>query len=163
MAADKSIPVVAPRNDPAALEPYRKSQATKIAGQRPGFTYQWCRPEELDTKLRRHEIGSQHTGYLMVDPWEVVAQDKIELPGPGMPSAGKSTDTTVNNGELILLCTPDENAAKYARIEQEMDKLIDRRLSTGESHSFGDTSFKTRTAGDRGQKVSVNKLLDGVQ
>jgi len=169
MAAKTEAPVetVAPRNDPAPLDVYRKSQATKIAGQRPGFHYEWFRPDQLAIKLKPHQIPDEntgkYTGFLMVDAWEVVRDDSITLPGPGMPSAGKPTDTTVTNGELILCCTPESNYAKYAHIEKLQDDIIDRRLSVGESVNFGDTSFKTRTLADRGQRLSVNKLLDGVQ
>lgn len=167
MAGKESVPVVAQRNDPNPLEPYRKSRSTEIAGRRPGFTYEWFRRDQLAVKLSPHQIPDEltgkYTGFLMVDGWEAVPVDKIEIPGPGMPSAGKPVDTVVTNGELVLCCTPDENYAKYAVIERKLDQLVDKRLTAGESHDFGDASFKTRTMGDRGQKISINKLLDGVQ
>lgn len=164
MAKPDSVETVAPRNDPKSLEPYAKSLATKVSGARPGFTQHWFRPDQLTglkSKLLPHEIGGVHTGYHMVDGWTVVSLDAVKLER-GMDSAGKPTDTTVSNGDLILCETPNENFAKYAVIEAKHDQLIDKRLSGGESVSFGDTSFKTRTHGDRGQRVSVNKLLDGV-
>ena len=160
----KDIETVAPRNDPKPLEPYAKSQATKVSGARPGFTQHWFRPEQLEglgSKLRPHEIGNEHVGFFMVDGWTVVENKDVKLER-GMASAGKPTDTMVTNGELILCETPTENFSKYAIIEAKMDALIDRRLSQGETHSYGDTSFKTRTHGDKGQRMSVNKLLDGV-
>src|SRR5260221_435811 len=90
--ATEAVPTVAPRNDPNPLEPYAKSEATKIAGERPGFTYHWFRPEQLATNTSKHEIGNKHTGYLMVDGWEVVPRAEVKIPGRGMASAGKPMD-----------------------------------------------------------------------
>ena len=161
--AKEAVPTVATRNDPRPLEPYAKSQATRISGEKPGFTYQWFRPEQLAEKLSKHEIGNDHTGYFMVDPWEVVSKEAITLPGPGMASAGKPTDTTVTNGELILCCTPTENHAKYQAMERLNDALIDKRLTGGEKINFGSrTSFKTRTMGGRDAlEASANDILAG--
>jgi hypothetical protein len=165
MAAKETVPVVAPRVDPVSLEPYRKSQATKFANERPGFKYHWFRPDELPVKLRPHEIGSPHTGYLMVDAWEVVKSGEIELPGPGLPSGGKPLDTTVNRGDIVLCCTPEANFAKYGVIEKKMDTLIDHRLTGGERVNFGQkTNFKTRTVGGReGLDASATDVLAGVR
>lgn len=163
MAAKDAVPTVPQRNDPKPLEPYRKSRSTEIAAQRPGFQYQWMRPEDVEWKSRPHEIGNKHVGYFEVGGWEVVRKNEIKTPGPGMPSAGTPVDTTVTNGELILMCLPDAEHIKYAEMERLNDELIDKRLTTGESHSFGNTSFKTRTTGGKASlDANVNKILEGV-
>ena len=160
--SDAPVETVAPRNDPKALEPYAKSQATKVSGARPGFTQHWFRKDQMEQKLRAHEIGNSHVGFLMVDGWTVVSRGAVTLER-GMASAGTPTDTTVTNGELFLCETPDENFAKYAVIERKMDALIDGRLSGGETLNLGgNTKFKTRTAGGRaGLEASANDILNG--
>ena len=163
-AAKDTVPTVAPRNDPKALEPYAKSRATQISGQRKGFHQEWFRPEQVEQKLNPHEIGNSHTGFLMVEGWTVVPVDKIQLER-GMASAGTPVDTVVTNGELVLLETPDENYAKYGVIEKLNDSLIDKRLSGGERVNLGGkTTFKTRTMGGReGLDASAGDILQGVQ
>ncbi len=161
--SSKDAPTVPKRNDPAALEPYAKSQATKAENQDPNFAYEWFREDQLELKLHRHEIGSQSTGYLMVEPWEHVTQDQGIALGRGPASDGKPLDTRVRKGDLWLCRTPKDNHAKYARIEHENDALIDRRLSGGQRADIGnDVSITTRTMGDNGRSVNLNKMLDGV-
>jgi hypothetical protein len=161
-----SVPVVPRRKDPKALEPYAKSRATVVKNARPGFHQEWFRPDQLPNKLTDHEIGSEHTGYHMVEGWTVVSMDKVQLER-GMASAGKPLDTVVSNGELVLCETPDENYAKYKVIEDIEDKLIDKRLAGGERHNFKDGkatgSLKSRVVGGRdGVDVSTNDVLNGV-
>ncbi len=147
----KEVPTVAKRNDPAALEPYAKSQATKAEGQDPAFAYHWFREDQLDVKCRPHEIGNERTGYLMVAGWQPVAQTEGIVTGRGPAAGGTSTDTTIRKGDLVLCKLPKEEHAKYAVIEKKNDAIVDKRLSAGERHEFGqNTRFKTRTVGGRG-------------
>lgn len=166
----KSIEVVetvAPRNDPNPLAPYAKSQALQLSGMDPAFAYEWFRQDQLKVKLSRHEIGSEATGYLMVEPWEVVSVGDVGQ-GRAREDAGKPLDTKVTNGELILCRTPKDNHAKYGVIEAANDSLIDKRLSQGERHRMGSSShpinFKTRTAGGRaGLGADPNDIIGGIQ
>lgn len=160
----EDVPVVAPRNDPKALEPYAQSKSLQLAGQDPDFEYQWFRKDQLTVKLRQHEVGDKHTGFLMVDPWEVVHYSAELSQGRPRDDAGKPVDTTVTNGELVLCRTPKTNYAKYAVIEKKRDDLIDARLSKGVREPLGDGStFKTRTVGGRdGLGANANNILAGV-
>lgn len=155
--------VVPPRNDPNPLEPYSRSRALELAGRDPGFHYEWKHPSDVATHLRPQEIGDQFTGYLMIDPWEVVDDRQGVTQGRGRADAGKAVDTTVTNGELVLMRTTQENAAKYRVIEQRRDRLIDQRLYKGERVNLpGGSNFKTRTVGGRdGLSIDPNDALQG--
>lgn len=167
MAARDQIPegkIVPPRNDPKALEPYARSKALELQGRDPEFEYQWFRPDQLSEKLSRHEIGNQFTGFLMVDPWEVVDTTQGVTQVRTRDDAGRGVDTTMTNGDLVLCRTPRANHAKYAVIEQRMDEKIDQRLAGGQAHNFGyGTTFKTRTVGGDPERHSVaTKVLEGI-
>ena len=160
--------IVAPRHDPSPLEPYAKSKALELAGQSPDFEHHWFRRDELAEKLRPHEIGDKHVGFLMVDAWEVVDNTKGVTQGRSRDDAGKPVDTVMTNGELILCRTRKENHAKYAVIEKLRDNMIDKRLSGGEGHKFTEgtagATFKTRTAGGRDSlDASATDIIAGVQ
>lgn len=159
-----AVPVVPPRNDPKALEPYGKSRALELAGRDPGFEYQWFRKDQLPTKTVPHEIGRPDVGYLMVDAWEVVHKTKGLEQGRSRDDAGKPVDTVMTNGELVLCRLPKSEFAKYAVIDRKTDELISKRLTGGEKHAFGEaTFFKTRTLGGRqAEASSVNDILQGV-
>lgn len=163
MPKQDDAPVVAPRNDPAALEPYSRSRALELAGRRPDMEYQWIRRDQVADYTRAREIGNQYTGYLMVDPWEVVDDKQGLSQGKARADAGKPVDTVMTNGELILVCTTKENHRKYAVIEEKMDGLIDKRLSKGERINLpGGSNFKTRTVGGRaGLDIDPNEALSG--
>jgi hypothetical protein len=156
-------PTVPKRKDPAALEPYAKSQSTRAENQDPRFQYEWFRIDQLEEKLRRHEIGDQTTGYLMVEPWEHVTDDQGIVTGRGPAADGKPLDTRIRKGDLWLLRTPKENHAKYARIEQIRDGLITDRLVKGERHTVGKNSrIQTRVVGGHdGLDADVNNMAFG--
>ena len=161
-SAPVEVKVVAPRNDPKALEPYAKPQWSKIKNQRPDREYQWFRRDQLDYKTRPHEIGNAHTGFLMVDGWDIEHDDSIQT-GRQRDDAGSPVDTVVTNGELVLCSTPKSNFAKYQVIERKQDALIDQRFTGGQKIGFGGkTSFKTRTVGGRdGIEQSAHDILQG--
>ncbi len=144
------VPTVAKRNDPAALEPYAKSQSTKAENVPAGFVPQWFRTgsTEMDEKLRPHEIGDATTGYLMVAGWQVCTREDGIITGRGPAAGSNTTDTTITKGDLTLCMLPVEEHAKYAKIESLRQLAVDKRLTGGERHNFGSqTTFRTRTVG----------------
>ena len=159
-----TAPVVPPRNDPKPLEPYARSRSLELAGLNPDFVHQWFRRDEIADKTRAHEIGAVGVGFLMVDAWEVVDTTMGVTNGRARDDAGKPVDTTVTNGDLVLLRTTKENYEKYEVIGRKRDELIDQRLAGGQAHNFGfGTSFKTRTAGGRASlDAAPTKILEGV-
>jgi len=164
MPKDTDTKVVPPRNDPKPLEPYARSRALELQGLNPDFHHQWFRPDEVANKTRPHEIGDKFVGYFMVDAWEVVDTTHGVTQGRARDDAGKPVDTVMTNGELVLLRTTKENYAKYERIEELRDAIIDKRLAGGQAHNFGyGTKFKTRTAGGRNSiDAAPSDILQGV-
>lgn len=158
-----ATPIVPPRNDPKALEPYAKSKALELQGRTPGFKYEWIRRSDVEYKSRPHEIGDSVVGFLMVDGWEVVDSRQGVTQGRARDDAGRPVDTVMTNGELVLMRTTDENHAKYQVIERKRDALIDKRLAGGQRHSFGNASnFKTRTVGGHPDAMSIQQVYQGV-
>jgi hypothetical protein len=143
----KATPIVAKRNDPAALEPYSKSRSTQAENQDPNFKYHWFRPDQLEAKCREHEIGNARTGYLMVAGWQVVSKAEGIETGPGPAAGSNNTDSTVSKGDLVLCKLPNEEHAKYAVIDKKNDQLVSKRFE-GERHEFGmQTSFRSKVVG----------------
>lgn len=159
----KDVPTVAKRNDPAKYEPYAKSQSTLIQGEDPNFKYEWVRPDQVEAKCRAHEIGDEHTGYLMVAGWEVVHKTDGITTGRGPAAGSNNTDSTVTKGDLVLLKLPLDEYAKYQVIERKRDAAITRRLYTPEEHRVGANSrIRTRIVGGAdglNADVSANNTL----
>jgi hypothetical protein len=157
----KDVPTVAKRNDPASLEPYAKSQATKAENVPPGWVAHWFREDQLEEKCRPHEIGNERTGFLMVAGWQLCTKNDGIVTGRGPAAGGTSTDTTVRKGDLVLCKIPKEEHDKYAVIERANDELVNKRLTVGEKHNFGsNTTFRTRTVGGRdGLDASTSDIL----
>ncbi len=148
MSSKEVVPTVAKRNDPAAYEPYAKSEATKALGQDPDFRYQWVRPDQVEAKCRAHEIGDERTGFLMVGPWQVVTKSEGLTLGRGPAAGSNHTDTTVTRGDLVLIKLHQAEHAKYAVIERKRDELITTRLTQGEGARLGkNTRIRTRVVG----------------
>ena len=162
--AEAEVPVVPPRNDPKALEPYGKSQALQLAGRDPGFEYQWFRRDQLPTKTASHEIGHESFGFWIVEGWEVVHKTKGLEQGRARDAAGRPGDTVMTNGELVLCRLPKTEYAKYAEMDRRSDAQISARLTGGEKHTLGNgTYFRTRTLGGRlAESTSVTEILKGV-
>jgi hypothetical protein len=162
MATKTELPVVAPRNDPAPLEPYGKSQALQIQNARPGFVQQWVRQDEVSRYTRRQEIGSPATGYLMVEPWTVVDMTSGYEQGRKRDDASAGVDTVMTNGEMILVETTVENHAKYAVIENKRDAMIDKRLAHGEKNQSNGVTASRRTVGGRdGLSAKLSDVYQG--
>lgn len=161
--ANKELPVVPPRNDPNPLEPYAKSQALQISNARPGFVQQWVKADEVHKYTRRQEIGDPSTGYLMVEPWQVVDRTSGYEQGRKRDDASEGVDTVITNGELILIETTEENHKKFAIIEAKRDEQIDKRLAQGEKSQRSGVTAKQRSMGGRdGMHAQVKDVLAGV-
>lgn len=154
----KDVPTVAKRNDPAALEPYAKSQSTKAENLPAGFVGQWFRPDQLDEKCRPHEIGDPQVGYLMVAGWQVVHKDEGVVTGRGPAAGSNNTDTTVTKGDLVLCKLPVEEHAKYAVIDRKRDALVTKRLA-GERHNLGGGTKLATQLGAYGDEVDSRNIL----
>lgn len=154
------VPTVAKRNDPAAYEPYAKSESTKAMGQDPEFVYEWHRPDEIEAKCRAHEIGDATTGFLMVGPWQVVTKTEGIITGRGPAAGSNNTDTTVSRGDLVLIKLHRAEHAKYGVIERKRQDAIERRLYIGERHSVGrNSTIQTRVVGGHaGLDANINDM-----
>jgi hypothetical protein len=142
-----TVPTVAKRNDPTALEPYSKSRSTLAENLPAGWVGQWFRDDQLEEKCKPHEIGDQATGYLMVAGWQPCHKNEGIKTGPGPAAGSNNTDTVIRKGDLVLCKLPIGEYEKYAFIERSKDALVSKRIA-GESHNFGgNTTFRSKVIG----------------
>ena len=104
---------------------------------RPGYTYQFVNPEEVDAKL----VDDEFTDFMAKDgpedvsiaAWGVV-KDKRRV----QRAVGEGTDTTARHKEMILVEIPDEEFAKLNR-KAELNTDMRQRLMMG--GAFGNTKI----------------------
>lgn len=127
-------PVVPARNDLKKVEVYAHSKAFELAGRNPGFEYQFMsteadHPQYYGKYLAQHEIGDAISGYATVEPWEIVQARDVKQ-GRTRDDEGKSVDTAVKNGKLVLMRIPKAQYAAYEEIEKRRDAGQAKRLKS---------------------------------
>ncbi len=134
--------VVAPRNDLKKVEVYGESKARELAGQDPGFRYQYMstdpkNPSFYGKFLRRHEIGDAESGFAQADAWEFVPESDGVTQGRPRDDQGKPIDTALRHGDLVLMKTTAENHAVYGEIEKRKDASKAKRLASDDVRTQG--------------------------
>lgn len=149
--------IVPSRSDPKqGYSVYGQSRADQIRGMQPGFSYQWFstdpkHPQYVGNRLKPHEIGNPATGYLMVEPWEVVEAKDVDQ-GRKRADQGKGSDSSVRNGSLIFCRTTEHERGKYDHINEKMCALQMQPLTDGEKGNAGGAPIST--------KVSLGNSVD---
>lgn len=104
---------------------------------RPGYTYQFVNPDEVDSKL----VDDEFTDYMSkngpedvpIGSWAVV-KDKMRV----QRAAGEGTDTTARHKEMILMEIPNEEFEKLNR-KAELNTDMRQQLMMG--GGFGNTKI----------------------
>ena len=134
------------RNDaPAGLDIHSRSMAHEIAGRTPGFAHEYKsadprHPQYFGNYLKRREIGNAVAGYTFVEPWEVVHQGEVEQ-GRKRADDTRGVDTKVTHGSLVLMRTPEANAAKERAMKDRMVEIQSAALHANERQQIGQTRF----------------------
>lgn len=134
------------RNDaPSGLDLHARSMAHELAGRDPGFVYEYkssdpLHPHFFGNYLRRRELGNQVSGYVFVEPWELVSQGEVEQ-GRKRADDTKGVDTKVTHGSLVLMRTTAENARRSHLITDRMVDIQGSALAANERQQMGQTRF----------------------
>ena len=122
MAKEPDAPKRVPSRNNLTEKPvlYKQSKANQLQGRDQEFHYEFLptdprHPQWVENKLRRHEYGYAATGYVEVEPWEVVHSEtdpavRQEL---AREDQGKPIDTKIWRGTQILCRIPKSEHAKY--------------------------------------------------
>lgn len=137
--AEKIVP---PRNELKKVEVYAVSRAYELAGKDPNYEYFYAsaderHPQYVGKYLQRQEIGDPAAGYALVEPWEVVHSKEVTQ-GRARDDQGKPIDTSVRNGDTILIKTSKANYAAYEEIERRRDAGNAKRLRSDRATLRGD-------------------------
>lgn len=160
--------VVPSRSDPKrGYSVYGESRANQIRGMQPGFAYQWFstdpkHPQYVGNRTRQHEIGNPRTGFLMVEPWEVVDMKTVVQEGK-RADQGKGVDSTVKNGSLIFCRLPEYEHGKYEHVNKAVCDLKMQPLTDGERGGGSGAHISTRVqmGSSTDQAPSAASILGG--
>lgn len=147
------VPEVPPRNNVKAAPIFKKGAPTDIYGEKePGFQYQWVErvdpthPQHVDKYLNPRHVGDQEIGFCEADPWELVSSKRERFTGNRREDSGAPIDTTVTNGSLILVRTPDSNYEIFRQYDLRRQDATAARLG----HAHGqDTKVQDDQSGGR--------------
>lgn len=162
--APKKVP---PRNDfPAKAALYKNSRALELQNRDPDFVYQNfstdpTSPAYIGRRLVKHERGNARTGFVMVEPWEVVNSqtDKDVRSLDPRTDQGKPVDTVQRFGTQITCKLPRSEFAKYDLAESAEHADRERNLYAPDRVADGQFSLTTAMTRDASADP-VNTLKD---
>jgi hypothetical protein len=125
----------APRNDFESAVLYKNSRALDLQNRDPGYVYEAFStdpesPAYIGKRLVRHERGSAISGFVQVEPWEVVHSqtDKAVRALDPREDQGKPVDTVMRYGRQIMCRIRREEHAKYQVAEEAGQRVMERQL-----------------------------------